>query len=167
MAVTAEQVRTLRERTGAGIMDCKNALEASNGDLEKAAESLHAKGLAQAAKRADRATNQGLVEAYVHTGGRVGAMVELGCESDFVARTDEFKELAHNIAMQVAAMGAEYVDESDIPEGNFLPVSQISLMQQPFIKDNSSSVEEIIKETAAKLGENVRVLRFSRLALGE
>ena len=167
MAVTAEQVRTLRERTGAGIMDCKNALEASNGDLDKAAESLHAKGQAQAAKRADRATNQGLVEAYVHTGGRVGAMVELGCESDFVARTDEFKELAHIIAMQVAAMGAEYVDESDIPEGNFLPVSQISLMQQPFIKDNSSSVEEIIKETAAKLGENVRVLRFSRLALGE
>jgi elongation factor Ts len=148
-------------------MECKQALEASQGDLEKAAEALRLQGFADVAKRANRATNQGVVEAYVHTGGRVGAMVELGCESDFVARTDEFKKLAHDLAMQVAAMGPVYVDESDIEEGDSRPAAQVSLLQQPFIKDNSSSVEEMLKEAAAKLGENVRVLRFSRLALGE
>lgn len=167
MEVTVELVRTLRESTGAGIMECKNALVASQGDLEKAAESLRIIGFAQVAKRSDRVTNQGLVEAYVHTGGRVGAMVELGCETDFVARTAEFKELAHDIAMQVAAMGPVYVDESDIEEGDDRPASQVSLLRQPFIKDNSSSVGEVIQEIAAKLGENVRVLRFTRLALGE
>ncbi len=167
MEVTVELIRTLREKTGAGIMECKNALEASQGDLDKAAETLRTRGFAQVAKRANRATDQGVVEAYVHTGGRVGAMVELGCESDFVARTDEFKNLAHDIAMQVAAMGPVYVDESDIEEGDTRPVAQISLLQQPFIKDNSSSVGEVVREAAAKLGENVRVLRFSRLALGE
>lgn len=167
MEVTVELIRTLRESTGAGIMECKNALEANQGDLEKATETLRTRGFAQVAKRADRATDQGVVEAYVHTGGRVGAMVELGCETDFVARTDEFKKLAHDIAMQVAAMGPVYVDQSDIEEGDTRPVAQISLLQQPFIKDNSSSVGEMIQEAAAKLGENVRVLRFSRLALGE
>ncbi len=167
MEVTVELIRTLRESTGAGIMECKHALEANQGDLEKAAETLRTQGFAQVAKRADRATDQGVVEAYVHTGGRVGAMVELGCETDFVARTDEFKKLAHDIAMQVAAMGPVYVDESDIEEGDTRPVAQVSLLQQPFIKDNSSSVGEVIREAAAKLGENVRVLRFSRLALGE
>ena len=110
MEVTVELIRTLRETTGAGIMECKQALEANQGDLEKAAETLRARGFAQVAKRADRATDQGVVEAYVHTGGRVGAMVELGCESDFVARTEEFKKLAHDIAMQVAAMGPVYLD---------------------------------------------------------
>ena len=167
MEVTVELVRTLRESTGAGIMECKNALVASQGDLDKAAESLRLVGFAQVAKRSDRVTNQGLVEAYVHTGGRVGAMVELGCETDFVARTAEFKKLAHDIAMQVAAMGPVYVDESDIEEGDDRPASQVSLLRQPFIKDNSSSVGEVIQEIAAKLGENVRVLRFTRLALGE
>ncbi len=167
MEVTVELIRSLREQTGAGIMECKQALEASQGDLEKAGEALRLQGFADVAKRANRVTNQGVVEAYVHTGGRVGAMVELGCESDFVARTDEFKKLAHDLAMQVAAMGPVYVDESDIEEGDSRPVAQVSLLQQPFIKDNSSSVEEMLKEAAAKLGENVRVLRFSRLALGE
>ena len=117
MAVTAQQIRDLRNQTGAGVMDCKQALEASGGDPEKAAEALRAKGLAQAARRADRDTNQGLVESYVHTGGRVGALVELGCESDFVARTPEFKALAHDIAMQVAAMSPAYLDEADIRGG--------------------------------------------------
>jgi elongation factor Ts len=167
LEVTVELIRSLREQTGAGIMECKQALEASQGDLEKAGEALRLQGFADVAKRANRATNQGVVEAYVHTGGRVGAMVELGCESDFVARTDEFKKLAHDLAMQVAAMGPVYVDESDIEEGDSRPAAQVSLLQQPFIKDNSSSVEEMLKEAAAKLGENVRVLRFSRLALGE
>lgn len=167
MEVTVELVRTLRERTGAGVMECKNALVANQGDIEKAAETLRLEGFAQVAKRSDRVTNQGLVEAYVHTGGRVGAMVELGCETDFVARTAEFKKLAHDIAMQVAAMGPVYVDESDIEEGDDRPAAQVSLLRQPFIKDNSSSVGEVIQEIAAKLGENVRVLRFARLALGE
>ena len=167
MEVTVELIRSLREQTGAGIMECKQALESNQGDIEKAAEALRLQGFADVAKRANRATNQGVVEAYVHTGGRVGAMVELGCESDFVARTDEFKKLAHDLAMQVAAMGPVYVDESDIEEGDSRPAAQVSLLQQPFIKDNSSSVEEMLKEAAAKLGENVRVLRFSRLALGE
>ena len=167
MEVTVELVRTLRERTGAGVMECKNALVANQGDIEKAAETLKLEGFAQVAKRSDRVTNQGLVEAYVHTGGRVGAMVELSCETDFVARTAEFKKLAHDIAMQVAAMGPVYVDESDIEDGDDRPAAQVSLLRQPFIKDNSSSVGEVIQEIAAKLGENVRVLRFARLALGE
>ncbi len=167
MAVTVEQIRDLRNQTGAGVMDCKQALEASDGDLEKAAEALRAKGFAQAARRSDRITNQGLVEAYVHTGGRVAAMVELGCETDFVARTPEFKDLAHDIAMQVAAMAPAYLDEDDIEEGDERPPAQVSLLRQPFIKDNSSSVAEVVQELAAKMGENVKVLRFSRLALGE
>ena len=167
MEVTAELIRTLRDRTGAGVMECKLALEASKGDMDQAADSLRLKGFAEVAKRADRATNQGLVEAYIHTGGRVGAMVELVCETDFVARTLEFKELAHDIAMQVAAMAPEYLDETEIEEGDSRPVAQVSLLQQPFIKNNSSSVGDVIRELAAKLGENVRVLRFTRLALGE
>ena len=167
MAVTAQQIRDLRNQTGAGVMDCKQALEASGGDPEKAAEALRAKGLAQAARRADRDTNQGLIESYVHTGGRVGALVELGCESDFVARTPEFRALAHDIAMQVAAMSPAYLDEDDIEEGDDRSPAQVSLLRQPFIKDNSSSVGEVVQELAARMGENVRVLRFSRLALGE
>jgi elongation factor Ts len=167
LEVAVELIRTLRDRTGAGIMECKVALEASKGNVDQAADSLRLKGFADVAKRADRATNQGLIEAYIHTGGRVGALVELGCETDFVARTSEFKELAHDIAMQVAAMAPEYLDQTEIEEGDSRPVAQVSLLQQPFIKDNSSSVGDMVQELAAKLGENVRVLRFTRLALGE
>jgi elongation factor Ts len=167
LEVTVELIRTLREQTGAGIMECKEALEANQGDVDKAADALRIKGFAEVAKRADRATNQGLIEAYIHTGGRVGAIVELGCETDFVARTSEFKELAHDVAMQVAAMAPDYLDKSEIKDGDGRPVAQVSLLQQPFIKDNSTSVGEMIQELAAKLGENVRVLRFTRLALGE
>ncbi len=167
MAVTVETIRTLREQTGAGIMDCKQALEASGGDLSKAAEALRRKGFAQAAKRSANATSQGLVEAYIHTGGRVGALVELGCETDFVARTAEFRELAHNLAMQVAAMAPQYVDQSQVQEGDSRPPDQTALLHQPFIKDSSRTVSEIVQELAAKVGENVKVLRFTRLALGE
>ena len=167
MEVAVELIRALRDRTGAGIMECKEALESNQGDIEQAAEVLRMKGVAQVVKRAGRDTNQGLVEAYVHTGGRVGAIVELGCETDFVARTTEFKDLAHDIAMQVVAMDPVYLDKNEIQEEDSRPVAQVALLQQPFIKDNSSSVEEVVQETAAKLGENVRVLRFSRLALGE
>ena len=165
--VTTSLIRTLRDQTGAGIMDCKQALEGSNGDLEKAAEALREKGLAGVAKRVGRATNEGVIEAYVHTGGRVGSIVELGCESDFVARTDEFQQMAHDLAMQVAAMSPIYLSEEDIEEGDERPAAQVALLSQPFIKNSSSSVGELVQELAAKMGENVRVVRFNRLAVGE
>ncbi len=167
MAVSVELVRTLRDQTGAGIMECKEALESSDGDLERATVVLREKGRASVAKRVGRAINEGVIETYLHTGGRVGAMVELGCETDFVARTEEFLKLAHDIAMQVAAMGPVYVDQDDIEEGDTRPPAQISLMQQPFIKNNSSSVGEMVRELAAKVGENIRVVRFNRLEVGE
>ena len=167
MAIAVELVRARREQTGAGILDCKQALEASQGDLKQAADALRLKGFAQVAKRSDRTTNQGVIEAYIHAGGRLGALVELSCETDFVARTSEFKELAHDIAMQVVAMAPEYLDKADMEEGDTRPVAQVSLLQQPFIKDNSSAVGEVVQVLAAKVGENVRVLRFTRLALGE
>ena len=167
MAVDVQLVRTLRDQTGAGIMDCKEALENSDGNLEKAVLALREKGVASAVKRVGRETNEGVIETYLHTGGRVGAMVELGCETDFVARTEEFQKLAHDIAMQVAAMGPVYVSEDDIDEGDARPPAQIALMLQPFIKNSSSSVGEMVKELAGKGGENIRVVRFSRLAVGE
>ena len=167
MAVDVQLVRTLRDQTGAGIMDCKEALEKSDGNLEKAVLALREKGVASAVKRVGRETNEGVIETYLHTGGRVGAMVELGCETDFVARTEEFQKLAHDIAMQVAAMGPVYVSEDDIEEGDARPPAQIALMLQPFIKNSSSSVGEMVKELAGKVGENIRVVRFSRLAVGE
>ncbi|PKB74770.1 MAG: translation elongation factor Ts [SAR202 cluster bacterium Io17-Chloro-G8] len=167
LAVDVQLVRTLRDQTGAGIMDCKEALENSDGDLEKAILALREKGVASAVKRVGRETNEGVIETYLHTGGRVGAMVELGCETDFVARTEEFQKLAHDIAMQVAAMGPVYVSEDDIEEGDARPPAQIALMLQPFIKNSSSSVGEMVKELAGKVGENIRVIRFSRLAVGE
>ncbi len=167
MEVTVELIRNLRDQTGAGVLDCKQALTASDGNMEKAAEALREKGFAQAAKRQGRETNQGVIESYIHTGGRVGAIVELGCETDFVARTQEFRDLAHNIAMQVAAMAPEIVDENEVQAGDSRPLAQVSLLHQPFIKDSSSSVGEMVRELAAKVGENVRVVRFNRLALGE
>ena len=165
--VSVDQIRALRGQTGAGVLECKQALVDSEGDLEKAVAVLRQKGFAQAAKRADRATDQGLIEAYVHTGGRVAAMVELACETDFVSRLPEFRSLAHDIAMQVAAMAPSYLDEAEIAENDDRPGAQVSLLQQPFIKDNSNSVGEVIRELATRVGENVRVLRFTRLALGE
>jgi elongation factor Ts len=167
LEVTVELIRSLREQTGAGIMECKQALESNQGDIEKAAEALRLQGFADVAKRANRATNQGVVEAYVHTGGRVGAMVELGCESDFVARTDEFRSLAHDIAMQVAAMSPVYLSEDDKEEGDDRPAAQVCLLQQPFIKDGSRTLADLVRDTAAQTGENVRIVHFNRLALGE
>ena len=167
MPASVEEIRTLREQTGAGIMDCKQALEANDNDMNKAAEALRQKGFARAARRADRETTEGVIEAYIHTGGRVGALVELGCETDFVARNDEFKQVAHDIAMQVAAMGPAYVTDGDQEDGDNRPASEVCLMQQTFIKDSSRVVGDIVQELAAKVGENVRVVRFSRLALEE
>ena len=167
MAISVESIKALREQTGAGIMDCKRALEQSNGDLRKAEELLRQKGMAAAAKRAGRATHQGLIEAYIHSGARIGAMVEVNCETDFVARTPDFKELAHDLAMQVAAMSPRYLDASSNPDGKEPIPPEACLMQQPFIKDPSKTVKDLINETVGKLGENIRVRRFVRYSLGE
>ncbi|MAF40071.1 MAG: translation elongation factor Ts [Chloroflexi bacterium] len=167
MAVDVKLVRDLRDQTGAGIMDCKEALEKSDGDMEKAIQALREKGVASATKRVGKDTNEGVIETYLHTGGRVGAMVELGCETDFVARTEEFRKLAHDICMQVAAMGPVYVEADEIEEGDDRPPAQIVLMLQPYIKNNSSSVGEMVRELAGKVGENIKVVRFTRLAVGE
>lgn len=167
MAVTVEDIKALRELTGAGVMDSKKALEESGGDLKEAEEFLRQQGIASAAKKASRATNQGIIESYIHSGGRIGAMIELNCETDFVARTDDFQSLANNLAMQIAAMSPTYVDESDIPEGETSDASQDCLMQQPFIRDPSRTVQDMVNETVGRLGENIRIRRFKRFSLGE
>ncbi len=167
MPATVEQIKALRELTGAGIMECKEVLEQTGGNQDRAVEALREKGFAQVAKRSDRATTEGVVEAYIHTGGRVGALVELGCETDFVARTPEFRELAHNVAMQVAAMAPAYVSATEMSEDDSRPPEQVTLLLQPFIKETSKQVGDIVQELAAKVGENVRVVRFTRLALEE
>lgn len=164
--VTVDQIRQLRELTGAGIMECKEALQKNEGDHDKAIAFLREKGFAQAAKRSDRETSQGVVESYIHTGGRVGALVELGCETDFVARTEDFQSLAHEIAMQVAAMAPKYVSLEDKKDDDS-PDTQVVLLEQPYIKDSSQSIKDLIQELAAKVGENIRVIRFARLGLGE
>ena len=163
MASTTELIKELRERTSAGVMDCKKALDESNGNVDKAEQILKEQGIASAAKKAGRDTDQGLIETYIHSGGRIGAMVEVNCETDFVARTKEFSDLAHDIAMQVAAMNPSTLEENntDIESDNS------SLLQQPFIKDPSKNIQELINETVGKLGENSRVRRFKRFSLGE
>ena len=148
-------------------MDCKRALQESKGDLARAEEILREQGIASAAKKASRATNQGVVDSYIHSGGRIGAIVEVNCETDFVARTPDFKELAHDLAMQVAAMSPLYVDDSEIPDGDEVDPQQACIMQQPFIKDPSQTVQDLVNEAISKLGENVRVRRFARFSLGE
>ena len=163
MAATTELIKELRERTSAGVMDCKKALDESNGNVDKAEQILKEQGIASAAKKAGRDTDQGLIETYIHSGGRIGAMVEVNCETDFVARTKEFSDLAHDIAMQVAAMNPSTLEENntDVESDNS------SLLQQPFIKDPSKNIQELINETVGKLGENIRVRRFKRFSLGE
>ena len=167
MAVSVADIKALRDITGAGVMDSKKALEEASGDLSKAEEILRQQGIASAAKKANRATNQGLIESYIHSGGRIGAIVEVNCETDFVARTDDFRELAHNLAMQVAAMSPVYVDQSVVLEDAEVDMSQDCLLQQPFIRDPSRTVQDLVTETVGKLGENVRVRRFTRFSLGE
>ncbi len=165
--VTAEDVRALRERTGAGVMDCKRALEEAHGDVEAAMALLEEWGAANAAKRSERETSQGLVECYIHAGGRIGAMVELNCETDFVARTDDFKTLAREVAMQVAAMSPLSISVEDLPSGAEGDPAQLCLLRQLYIRDQSKTVEELVRETIAKTGENIRVSRFARFQLGE
>ena len=167
MTTTVDQIKELRALSGAGIMDCKTALEQAGGDLEAAQLILKEKGVASAAKKASRDTNEGLVESYIHGGGRVGALVELNCETDFVARTDEMKLLAHNLAMQVAAMAPAYLDKTDIPEGEDLDPREVCLLQQSFIREPDQTVQDLVSAAVGRLGENIRVRRFSRFALGE
>ena len=167
MGISTESIKTLRERSGAGIMDCKRALEEAGGVLEEAEKVLSRKGLAVASKKAGRATDQGLIDVYVHGGGRLGSMVEVNCETDFVARTDEFKALAHDLAMQVTAMAPEYVTHEDVPSDSDLNPQEVCLVLQPFIRDPSKTVQDVIIETIAKVGENIRVKRFSRYELGK
>ncbi|MGA9348296.1 MAG: translation elongation factor Ts [Anaerolineae bacterium] len=190
-------IKELREATAAGVLDCKKALEASGGDVEKAKAYLLEKGIAAAAKKADREVKEGLIEAYVHAGSRVGALIELDCETDFVARTEEFRALAHDLAMQVVAAKPLYLAPEDIPphvleeetndyraqardagkpehiiarivEGKLQKYHQeVCLMKQPFIKDDELTVQDIITRMIAKLGENIVVRRFARFELGD
>jgi elongation factor Ts len=195
--ITAEMVKDLRERTGAGMMDCKKALTETGGDMEKAIDFLREKGLAAAAKRASRVAAEGVVEAYIHGGGRIGVMLELNCETDFVAKTDDFKALAKDLAMQVAAANPSYVRREEVPadviaherevlkaqamnEGKPANIAEKMvegriekfykencLMEQPFIKDPDQTVTQLITAKIAKIGENITVRRFVRFQLGE
>lgn len=178
MAVTTEQIRTLREQTGAGIMDAKRALEQADGDPKKAAEFLRQQGLAKAGKKSDRAANEGLVDYYIHGQGRIGALVEINCETDFVARTADFQTLTHDIAMQVAASAPKYVSVDQIAEADYAKLESdfgdresaikgVVLLEQPFIKDPKKSIEDLVKEAISKLGENIVIRRFARFELGE
>ncbi len=195
MAITTEMVRDLRQRSGAGVLDCKRALEEVDGDLEKAIELLRKKGLAIAEKKAGREANEGLVDAYIHSGGKLGVLLELNCETDFVARTDDFRELAHDLAMQVAAANPQYLTPEDIPtealererqwqreqvgEGKSEEVierilegklrkhyQEVCLLEQPFIRDEGLTVRDLITSKIAILGENIKLRRFTRFELG-
>jgi len=195
--VSSEQVKLLRDRTGAGMMDCKKALKEAGGDIEKAIDVLRKKGAASAEKRSDRATNQGVVEAYIHAGGRIGSIVEVNCETDFVAKTEDFKGLSRDIAMQIAAMNPLYVQREDVPQevldreleiyrtqgrnekkpenivervatGKLEKYFQdVCLMEQTFIKDSGKTIKDLVVETSAKTGEKVTIRRFNRFHLGE
>ena len=165
--VSLEAIKTLREQTSAGVMDCKNALEEVGGDMAKASELLRQKGLILAGKKSSRETPEGVVDCYIHTGNRVGALVEVNCETDFVARTPEFKELVHNLAMQVAAMAPRYVDNEAVPSEDIANPEEACLMEQPFIKDPGMTITDLVNDTMGRLGENIRVRRFERFALGE
>ncbi len=167
MSVTASMVKELRDKTGAGVMDAKRALEEADGNQDKASEILKVKGLADAAKRAGRETSEGLIESYIHSGSRIGAMVEVNCETDFVARTTEFGELAKNLAMQIAAMSPLYIDRDSLPDDASEVGDDQLLLDQVFIRDPGMTVRELIDQTNALTGENIRVKRFSRFALGE
>jgi len=168
LEISIEMVKELRVKCGAGVMDCRNTLVETEGDIAKAIEILKEKGLLQAKKKAERTTEEGLVEAYIHTGGRVGAVIEVNCETSFVAHTEEFKELAHNLAMQVAAQSPRFINEEEIPEeerGVAQPKVDCLLLQ-PYIRDPGKTINDIVTETIAKTGENIKVSRFCRFELG-
>jgi elongation factor Ts len=195
--ISASLVKELRERTGAGMMDCKRALQETGGELETAAEYLRKQGILKADKKAGRAANEGLVHSYIHQGGRIGVLVEVNCETDFVARTDQFRGFCQEIAMQIAASAPTVVSREQVAqellarereiyrevarnegkpekildrivEGKIEKYfAQVCLLEQPYIRDQDKKVEELLKETIASLGENIQIARFSRYALGE
>lgn len=196
--ISAKLVKELREKTGAGMMDCKKALAENAGDMEKAAEWLRKKGIASADKKEGRVAAEGLIGSYIHTGGRIGVMVEVNCETDFVARREEFQQLVRNVAMQVAACpNVEYVSIDDIPtefvekeksiemgredlakkpenvrekivQGRIdKRLKELSLLDQPYIRDQNITVEELVKQTSGQIGEKIKVRRFVRFVLGE
>ena len=167
MKVTTAMVKELRDRTGAGIMDTKRALESANGAMEEAEKALAEKGLATAMKKGGRETSEGVIQSYVHTGNRIGAMVELNCETDFVARTAEFTELARDLAMQVAAMSPVHINRDVVPEdAGEVPAEEV-LTEQQYIRDPGKTVNELVTEMIAKVGENVRIRRIARFELGD
>jgi elongation factor Ts len=197
MAITAEQVKALRQKTGAGMMECKAALTETGGNLDEAVTVLRKRGLAQAARRAGRSTSQGLVSSYIHMGGKIGVLVEVNCESDFVARTEGFQQLVKEIAMHVAAADPKYVRREEVPdeviekekaiyraqfEGSGKPpqvvekivegkivsyYTQIVLVDQPSVRDQNVTVGEMVAQAIAKTGENISIARFARFKLGE
>ncbi len=166
MHASTETIKELREKTGAGVIDCKRALDEAGGNMEKACEILIQRGIALAQKKSSRAAEQGIIETYVHSGGKIGVMVEINCETDFVARTNEFKELAHDIALQVAAMSPQFVSPEEVPSDANCDPQTDCLLLQPFIKDPTKTIQDIITETVAKIGENIKVRRFTRFELG-
>jgi len=196
MTISADKVKALRERTGVGIMDCKSALTETDGDIDKAVELLRKMGVASAEKRAGRETDEGLVEAYIHAGSQLGVLVEINCETDFVANTDEFKNFARDIAMQVAATGPRVVSREDFPQGEIDKELEIyktqannegkpeniierfvqgklekfyqenALMEQSYIKDPSKNIKELLAEVITKTGENINIRKFVRYQLG-
>ena len=167
MEITLDQIKELREASGAGVMDCKRALEASDGDVSKARKYLAEQGLASAAKKAHRETAQGVIESYIHAGGRIGALVEVNCETDFVARTEEFQTLARELAMQIAAMNPLVVGEDEeLPASADLRGDEVVLLKQVYIRDGSKTIQDLINETIGKTGENIQVKQFQRFELG-
>ncbi|MFO7996959.1 MAG: translation elongation factor Ts [Dehalococcoidia bacterium] len=166
MIVSIEAVKELRNRTSAGILDCNQALLEVGGDIEKAIELLRERGVATAEKKKDAVATEGVIEAYVHHTKHIGALVELNCETDFVAHTDEFKELARNLAMQIAAASPQFIASEDMPPEAEMDPQVVCLLSQPFIKDPSRTVKDVVTETIAKVGENIKVRRFARFELG-
>ncbi len=197
MKVTTQMVKELREATGAGVLEAKKALEAVEGNFDKAVDILREKGAARAAKRSDREATEGVIEVYEHPGNRLGVILELNCETDFVARNEEFKALAHNLALQIAAMNPQYIRVEDVPTAEIEHESEVlrkqalaegkppaiadkivsgrigkyyqevCLLEQPYVRDDSLTIQDIITETIRKTGENIIVRRFSRFELGE
>jgi elongation factor Ts len=166
LEISTTAVKELRERTAAGLMDCKKALAETGGDMDRAEELMRQRGMAKAEKKQDRSACEGLVQAYVHPGDRLGALVEVNCETDFVARTDEFRELAHNLVLQVAATAPRFISPEQIPSGEEVDPKEDCLLLQPYIKDPTRTIQDIISETVAKVGENIQIKRFARFELG-
>ncbi len=167
MNIPTESIKELRSKSGAGVMECRNALLQAEGQIEKALDILKQQSLVKVEKKKSRTAAQGLIESYVHVGGRIAAMVEVNCETDFVARTSEFKQLAHDIAMQIAAMSPQYVSPEDVPADSGLEPASAALLAQPFIRDQAVTIKDLINQTIAKTGENIKVSRFVRYEVGE